>query len=467
MIMGYRLYLKFIILQYTKQETRPEPWYEIKACELLNSYSNYNFDNLELEPFVINCIRKRKCNACAKIFDDKRKLFNSHPLIKKLHENNIKFVTNIKNNSIELKHNYLEQMLKYSLALNSISINIQPLSISCDNVIQWYNSSDGLIDVLCDYCGLNLECKCNESNHELCKKFISLENSFCNLCNKKFDLQINKTNLTPNYLNELTDSWIEYHKECGILKKLNALENSFCHCCDKNFDLQIDKTNLTPDYLNELTNKWVEHKNSCDSLRKLNEISSSNLYKLNELEKSVCYYCDTKFNLQIDKTNLTPNYYKKITSKWNLAHAHCWIIKYPQDLFIKYNKITEDAFITYTEINKDVYQDLSKNICLKCLFCCNMLQHIYSEDEYEKFNKYMREIYFFQNPWLKSNDIIKICEVGRKRYYFICKKCTQKIKTNTFYNKFFLKDGVLQRDYSLSEKQKNIIKKFIKPIHTI
>ncbi len=743
---GLQIIFEIYHTSYTKQETRPEPWYEIKASELSDEYSKYNFNNLELEPeplgcnssgidipFVIHCIRKRKCNSCAKIFDNKRNLFNSHPLVKKLHENNIKFVTNMQNNCIELKHNQNIEgisILKYCMQNNEIYVNNNKIFISYENIIEMYNSPNNVINgminkleneqekncigcfekkyvpivdndkryyCICNKCGINIphlkklvgfnmppwlnlvgETKCifindcivnlnmvKEDNiivfnglNKLSKifkvkyddksekiflissthdfalipsniaiyidfgkkhilKLVSIKNSYsicelyeinywlknvldipntnyelnnlkiyerngiieeyeqyqlnqntilsqiekinnlkydelgetkyfsiygtiynvkyldkyedifnghklekineykcdkCNkqiknfryscknkddydLCDKCFDclsynkismfkkiklkeyiqfdnnmfknlkkqlieqylLNLNRINITNLFYNIFCDyCGLEFKCKCNessheLCKKFISLENSFCPICNKKFDLQIDKTKITQDYLNELNYKWQTHKNSCACL-----------YKLNNLEKNVCEYCETKFDLQIDKNNLSQEYLNELTNKWNLAHANCWIIKYPQDLFIKHNQITKDAFIKYINIDKDIFSDLCKQICLKCLFCSNMLQYIYEEDEYDKFNTYMKEIYFFENFQTSGFDsVIEICGRRKKRYYNICKTCVKKIRENKFYNDFIFKNSIFRNDYPLSEKQINIIKKLI------
>jgi hypothetical protein len=184
----------------TKEENRPEPWFEIKADTFINSTNSGENIN-EKGEIEIECIREYKCNCCKekeeyskyiyikfleklRIKEKEQKLEQFETILMGKEDYiTIKLQMKLENEKIKRENEYKEREIHWKKILEERKIQDEKDRKELEDKqkrINEYNTKILELNKICSICKINY-CKCLTNNFIKNKYNISI----CSSCNKK------------------------------------------------------------------------------------------------------------------------------------------------------------------------------------------------------------------------------------------------------------------------------------------
>jgi hypothetical protein len=177
----------------TKEENRPEPWFEIKADTFINSTNSGENIN-EKGEIEIECIREYKCNFCKEKEEYSKYIYIIKEKEQKLEQNEsilmgkedyrtIQLQIKLENEKIKRVNEYKEREIQLKKILEQRKIQDEKDKKELEEKqkrMNEYNTKILELNKICSICKINY-CKCLTNNFIKNKYNISI----CSCCNKR------------------------------------------------------------------------------------------------------------------------------------------------------------------------------------------------------------------------------------------------------------------------------------------
>jgi hypothetical protein len=280
----------------TKEEDRPEPWYEIDANDFMNNFNNINEPSSKIS---LKCIRDN-CYNCLKNNNEQLKLKiaelnhinGDYVKLKKDFNDNTNSIENINNKYKKLENDFNNLICNFNILENDKSIQ-QDKNTTLYNICLKLNTE---IEYL----------KNIKSNKDLINEIYILKDKIIKLQNESYNLkQIDTLNNEIKLLKEINKSY----KDTEIFSKYNIMKEKYQEISSLNNSLIEDINKLNQDN-HILFQKYDSIKNNKNIFLNIENYS---IKQIKQISKELNISCYSKIN-----NNNINEYIKEIKNKITL-----------------------------------------------------------------------------------------------------------------------------------------------------